>query len=295
MEQQVVGNATRTIDGNRESESHRAAARRVDGAVHADDFAGCIDERSTGVTRVDGRVGLDHVHIHAAPFTPADEIATDRADHADGDTGLGIAEHEAVRIANRDRPLADGEIVGTSKRCDGERLRRDAQHGDIVLVVFTHERRRIGRAVAHHDGDLRGAADNVGVRDDDAIGAHHEAGADACARSLAGATAKEVLERIDRNALHRFRLHGDHRGRDALDGGRDRGPPRGGNRLRREGECRCRRRGHGSARGGRRLGIGARRCTAFASGQQRRAQQHARARHGAPRHAATANSSFSAG
>ncbi len=111
MREQVVGHACRAVDRNGEAESDRATAGRIDRAVHAYDLSRSVDERTTRITGVDRCIGLDHVHVGAIARIGGrrDEIASHTTDDSDSDTWLGIREHEAVRIADGDRPLTDDQ------------------------------------------------------------------------------------------------------------------------------------------------------------------------------------------
>src|SRR6185437_4483112 len=79
-----------------------------DGDVDADDLALRVDQRATGVARVDGGVGLDDVLDHLAAI--ARKGAMERADDADGDGAL-----QADRAANRDDKLTHLEPVGVAQ------------------------------------------------------------------------------------------------------------------------------------------------------------------------------------
>ena len=111
MGEQVVGNPARAVDRYREAESDRAAARRIDRAVDADDFARRIEQRSARVAWVDRGVGLHHVDVHPATFAHADEIPSGAADHPGGHAWLAVAEEESVRIADGDRPFTDQQLI----------------------------------------------------------------------------------------------------------------------------------------------------------------------------------------
>ncbi len=47
------------VGGHGEADTLRTHGLGVDGSVHADDLAGHIDERTTGVAGVNGGIGLD--------------------------------------------------------------------------------------------------------------------------------------------------------------------------------------------------------------------------------------------
>src|SRR5688500_5593795 len=101
MLEQVLDDPARAVDRDREAEADRAAASRVDRAVDANYLAVGIDERPARVAGIDRRVRLHHVEVRRRTGAALDEVAADAADHAGGDAGLRVAEHEAVRIADR--------------------------------------------------------------------------------------------------------------------------------------------------------------------------------------------------
>ena len=53
----------RHIDGDGKADTHVTAALAENGRVDPDDVAVKIDQRAAGVTRIDGRVGLDKVLV----------------------------------------------------------------------------------------------------------------------------------------------------------------------------------------------------------------------------------------
>src|SRR5579871_6542602 len=50
----------------RKANAHAPAARRVDGCVHADDPAGYVESRSTGIAAIDGSIDLDVIRVRTA-------------------------------------------------------------------------------------------------------------------------------------------------------------------------------------------------------------------------------------
>ena len=92
---QQTGNVLRRINRDRKAEPLTGKHR----GVHADDFAGRVDERTTRVSRIERRVGLNDV-VHEAPRLRP-QRATERADDAGGHR-IG----EAVGITDRDDELA---------------------------------------------------------------------------------------------------------------------------------------------------------------------------------------------
>ena len=79
----------RHVDGNGETDALIAAATTDDGGVNADETAFHIHERATGVTGVDGGIGLDEIFV-AIEAKPA---ATKRTDDA---AGHGLPDAERI-------------------------------------------------------------------------------------------------------------------------------------------------------------------------------------------------------
>ncbi len=89
---QLIGDAHRLVDRNRERNAHETAGAAVDLRVDADHLALHVDERPAGVARVDRHVGLDERQIVA-------RVAPLRADDAGRHRVV-----EAERRADRDAP-----------------------------------------------------------------------------------------------------------------------------------------------------------------------------------------------
>src|SRR4051812_10998328 len=116
MREKILCHTSGTVDWNSESDPDRAAARRENGAIYSDDFAGGIYQRPAGVARIDRRVCLDHVDVHARAFTRRREIPASSAHHSRGNAWLRVGEKEAVRIPDSDCPLANQEVGGRPER-----------------------------------------------------------------------------------------------------------------------------------------------------------------------------------
>jgi len=70
----------RHVHGNGKRQALVAAGARVDLGVDADHFATHVDERSAGVARVDGGVGLDERHEAVAWQRAPHGAVTERGD-----------------------------------------------------------------------------------------------------------------------------------------------------------------------------------------------------------------------
>src|SRR5690606_32221509 len=118
--------------GNRNGEAyaHAAAGARVDGGVDAQQVAMDIDQRTTRIARVDGRIRLDEIFKGVDPQFAApqrgDDAAGDRLPHAKG-------------IAYGQHAVAHGQLV------------RIAQHDHRQLVQVDLEDREIGLRVGAYD------------------------------------------------------------------------------------------------------------------------------------------------
>src|SRR6185503_188089 len=129
---------------------------------------------------------------------------------------------EAEWIADGDRPFADDETVRVAELHFGQAFRIDLHDGDVVRLVLAEDLCGEDFAVAHHHGDFAGARDDVRVRDDDAVVANHESGAQSRLRARLWAPAKEPVEWILRRLLQHFGLHGHDGWRDLRDRGGER-------------------------------------------------------------------------
>ena len=166
---QLIDHAGHRLRGHRKADADRAAGRRDDQRVDADHFAVEIEQRPAGIAAVDGGVGLDVVVIG----TRAD-IAVARRDDAGGDRAA-----EAERIADRDHPFAEPQLVGIAELHRDQRLvRLEFQHRQIGLLVDADQLGLELAAVVHDDVDLVGIRDDVIVGHDDARGVDDEAGAE---------------------------------------------------------------------------------------------------------------------
>ncbi len=79
---QIIGDGFGGIDGNREADARRCAARRKDRGIDAYDLAVSVDQRTAGIAAIDGGVGLNGF-IDECGFAGL-HGATKRADHTGG-------------------------------------------------------------------------------------------------------------------------------------------------------------------------------------------------------------------
>ena len=157
---QLIDNRGRTVGGHCEADADRAAGRRNDRGVDADHFAIEVEQRAAGIAAVNGGVGLYVIVIR-----PRIDIAVARRDDAGGHRAA-----QAERIADRDDPFAQPQLVGIAKLHRLERLAvMHAKQSEIALRILADEVRLQLGAVIENNADL------VGVGDDVIVG-HHEAG-----------------------------------------------------------------------------------------------------------------------
>ena len=154
------------------------------GGVDADDAAAAVDERTAGVARRDRGVGLDEA-VEGALL--GDDRAVERRHDAE--------RHASGRRRGRGRtrsPATSSPMRDLRRRCERHRLEVvavDAQQGEVVAGVGGDDRRpSIGSvSPARRTWIDVGAVDDVGVREDLAVGGDDHAGADGAALRLLGA------------------------------------------------------------------------------------------------------------
>ena len=118
--------AHRGLRRHREADADRAARRRDDRGVDADHLAVQVEQRAARIAAVDGGVGLDVVVVGAGI-----DVAVARRDDAGGHRAA-----EAERIADRDHPFAEPQLVGIAELHRLERLvGLHPQHREIGLLV----------------------------------------------------------------------------------------------------------------------------------------------------------------
>src|SRR5713226_1982142 len=164
---QRIDHAGNGLRGHRKADADRAARRRDDQRVDADHFAIEVEQRTTGIAAVDGGVGLDVAVIGAGV-----DVAVARRDDARRNRAA-----EAERIADRDHPLAEPQLVGIAELHRDQRFYRfEFQHREIGLLVDADQLGLDLGAVIHDDVDLVGIRDDVIVGHDDPRGFDDEAG-----------------------------------------------------------------------------------------------------------------------
>ena len=147
-------------------------AAGLDLRVDADHLAGGVEQRTARVAGVDRRVGLQDVVDREA--VGRRDLALKRRDHARRQRPFQVE-----GVADRVDRVADlgGARVAERERVQGQAVRVDAQHGEIVGGVLADDLRFDGLAFFEADRDLHGVLDDVVVGEDRAVGVDHDAGA----------------------------------------------------------------------------------------------------------------------
>ena len=189
----LVGNVLGVV--NRNGKTHARAGARValDERVDTHQLAIVVDECATGVARVDGGIGLDHIGVDGIAAGRAHgRGAIERRDDARGDRLL-VAE----RRADGHNPLAHVELGGVTDLDRGELggvSILELDNGQVARGIVAHELGLVGGAVVHGHHVLVVAIDHVVVGEDVALGIEHHARTDtARAVRLTGRLRKRAI------------------------------------------------------------------------------------------------------
>ena len=189
----LVGNVLGIV--NRNGKAHARAGARValDKRINAHQLTIVVNERATGVARVDGGIGLDHVGIDGIAAGRAHgRGAIERRHDTRGDR-LFVAEWRA----DRHDPLAHVELGGVTdfdRRELGSVSILKFDDGKIARSIVTHELGLVGGAVVHGHHVLVITIDHVVVGEDVALGIEHHARTDAArAIRLVGRLRKRAI------------------------------------------------------------------------------------------------------
>src|SRR5262249_39407444 len=159
------------IDRNSEADALIAAAAiGQDGGVDSDQLAQRVDQRSAGVARIDGRIGLDEVFIVL-------DAEISAAHGADNPQGHRLADSE--RVADRERKIAHLCLSRVAQRDCRQVLSVNSQDCDISLWVGADQSSPVFAFIREPSLDLRGSIDNVIVGEKVAIRADDDTGAKA--------------------------------------------------------------------------------------------------------------------
>ena len=118
------------VDWHGEANAGVGARRRADGRVDADHLPARIQQRSTGVARVDGRIGLDDLGV--AKASVLDHLGRQRAPQCTDDTD-GHRSFQSEGIADGDDSLSHLECARIAQFQGHQSFGRDV-HGDHCQV-----------------------------------------------------------------------------------------------------------------------------------------------------------------
>src|SRR5262249_2552597 len=172
--EQLLDDAVGGVAGDREADPDRAAAAAagLDLRVDADHLAVRVEQRAARVTRVDRRVGLDHV---------ADLEAVRSLDLAlkRGHDPRRRRAVEAERVPDRDHGVADLDVRGVVERKRVKILAAgiNLEQREVARRILADNLRAHGGLVAELDRDVARALDDVVVGEDVPVLVDHEPGA----------------------------------------------------------------------------------------------------------------------
>ena len=189
----LVGNVLGVVNGNSKAHARAGARIALDKRVNTHELAIVVDECATGVARVDGGIGLDHVGVDGVAAGRAHgRGAIQRRHNARGDRLL-VAE----RRADRHDPLAHVELGGVADLDRGELGSigvLELDDGQVARGIVAHELGLVGGAVIHGHHVLVIAIDHMVVGEDMALGIEHNARTDAArAVRLVGRLRKRAI------------------------------------------------------------------------------------------------------
>src|SRR5581483_1080270 len=149
------------VDGNCKADSHRGSRRAINRRIDADQPAGAVEQRSAGVSRIDGGVGLNYTLDR--PSRHRLDLAPQRT-HNTGRKRL----IEAERIADCERALTYLQVF---RRAYGYRSqsafrRVDFQHRQVFVGRDADETRLPGGLVGERHLGGPGILDDMVIRDD---------------------------------------------------------------------------------------------------------------------------------
>ena len=167
-----------------------------DRGVDPDDPAPGVGERAAGVAGVQGRVGLDDVLDEPARPSVARRERPAKGAH---DTGRDAA-GEAERVADRDDQLPDPEPVGVTEWCGGQAAGGGTDHREVGERVPPDDLERQLRAVDEGGLTARPACDDVGRRQEVAVGVNATADPAPPPQPFDGRTRRLATEGMSRSA-----------------------------------------------------------------------------------------------
>ena len=211
----------------RDGKPNALAAARItqDGGVDADQPAVNVHQRTAGISRIDGRVGLDEILVildtHVAAVLCADDAFGNCLAYAKG-------------IAHGQHDIADLHIAAVGQRDDGQTVRVNFHDRDVGLGIAPDDFGGELAPIRQRDFHFFGPVHDVVVGEDITVLGDDHAGAEAVFNSRAHGLrrqhpAKLVAKKLPQGVwqpLHRRILPGggdldlDHGGRDLVHDGR---------------------------------------------------------------------------
>ena len=146
---QLIHDDAGQIDRNREAISRVEPGLTRNRGVDTDDLALHVDQRAAGVTRIDGRVGLNEVGDGGLAALKPLQAASLAADDAGGD---GEGELISEWIADGQHPFADPIVIAVAQRRRGEPLAGTLRtatsvSGSVPTTFASNSRRSTRRTV----------------------------------------------------------------------------------------------------------------------------------------------------
>src|SRR4030095_15960298 len=125
---------------NREADTFIGGGPRVHRGDDSDNLAVNVEQRSAGVTGVDGGGGLDHVAVEpVVGFAEAGQLAIEVRDYADRDAELAVVA-QAIRIDKGERPLAARDAGPVTEFRGWQAVAIDVDDGQVAARVGREDR-----------------------------------------------------------------------------------------------------------------------------------------------------------
>ena len=179
------------VGGDGEADPYASLVGGENDRVDSDHLTPEVDKGASGVSSVDGRVGLDVIGVlRCVELTPLG-----------GDDAGGNGELRLQGVANGQDPLSDPNRGGVTQGEEGEALPFDFQEGEIRLGVGPDDLGLVFVPIEGRNRDLLGLLHDMVVRDDVPVGADKEARSEALDRDItllgdAEKTAPEITEKV---------------------------------------------------------------------------------------------------
>jgi len=150
-------------NGKTDTDISPAPTGSCNGGIDTDHLAGHVDQWPTGITWIDGGIGLNEVVV-AAEGTQGRGSAC-RADDAEGGRAL-----QSQRLADGDHEIAYMHLAGVSNWQLGQVLGMDPDHSQVGIFVYTDHRGLVALFVVKRNGDGLGIADDMVIGQNISLG-----------------------------------------------------------------------------------------------------------------------------